>query len=61
MCEQDLRMQSPAHPGPLERSEPEWAVRATVARASQWSSDRVLDDGDSHDKGEVSLCVGEAA
>ncbi|MGD0313155.1 MAG: hypothetical protein ABSC90_11895 [Acidimicrobiales bacterium] len=54
-------MPSPSNRGPLERSEPEWAVRATLARASQWSSDRVLDEGDSHDKGEVSLCVGEAA
>ncbi len=27
----------------------------------EWSSDRVVDPGDSHDKGEPSLCVGEAA
>jgi hypothetical protein len=26
-----------------------------------WSSDRALDPGDSHDTGELSLCVGEAA
>jgi hypothetical protein len=31
------------------------------ARASEWASDRVVDPGDTHDKGEPSLCVGEAA
>ena len=40
---------------------PEWAERATSARLQEWSSDRVLDQGDTHDKGEASLCVGEAA
>jgi hypothetical protein len=35
--------------------------RATPARATERSSDRILDPGDSHDKGERSLCVGEAA
>jgi hypothetical protein len=30
-------------------------------RAREWSPDRILDPGDSHDKGEPSLCVGEAA
>jgi len=38
-----------------------WAERVTTARAEAWSSDRVLDPGDTHDKGEASLCVGEAA
>jgi hypothetical protein len=33
----------------------------TTARASEWSSDGALDPGDSHVKGESSLCVGEAA
>ena len=28
---------------------------------TEWSSDRAVDPGDSHDKGEQSLCVGEAA
>ena len=28
---------------------------------SEWSAERVVDAGDSHDKGELSLCVGEAA
>ncbi len=44
-----------------ERIEPDWARRATNERAAEWSSDRVLDPGDAHDKGEPSLCVGEAA
>jgi hypothetical protein len=61
MSDHDHRTQSPLRPGPPERSEREWAVRATLARASEWSADRVLDQGDSHDKGEASLCVGEAA
>ncbi len=39
----------------------EWAARALRARAAAWSSDRDLDPGDSHVKGEASLCVGEAA
>jgi hypothetical protein len=30
-------------------------------RTAEWAFDRVLDPGDSHDKGEQSLCVGEAA
>jgi len=37
------------------------ARQAANERAAEWSSDRVLDPGDSHDKGEASLCVGEAA
>ncbi len=40
---------------------PEWAARATMARVSQWSSDRHVDPGDTHDKGEPSLCIGEGA
>ena len=39
----------------------EWAHRATNDRVAQWSSDRIIDPGDTHDKGEPSLCVGEAA
>ncbi len=39
----------------------EWAHRATSDRVAQWSSDRIIDPGDTHDKGEPSLCVGEAA
>ncbi len=44
-----------------DRRAPEWAERATTARQQEWSSDRVVDQGDTHDKGEPSLCVGEAA
>jgi len=40
---------------------PEWARRAASDRAAEWSSDRAIDPGDTHDKGEQSLCVGEAA
>jgi hypothetical protein len=43
------------------RAQPDWATKAIQAKATEWSSDRVLDPGDSHDKGEESLCVGEAA
>jgi hypothetical protein len=32
-----------------------------VERIADWSPERSLDSGDSHDKGELSLCVGEAA
>ncbi len=46
---------------PADRAQPDWATRAIQAKATEWSSDRVLDPGDSHDKGEESLCVGEAA
>jgi hypothetical protein len=45
----------------VDRVGPEWAEQATSARQQEWSSDRALDQGDSHDKGEESLCVGEAA
>ena len=45
----------------VDRVGPEWAERATMARQQEWSSDRELDLGDVHDKGEASLCVGEAA
>jgi hypothetical protein len=39
----------------------EWAAPAVPAKADDRASDRTLDPGDSHDKGERSLCVGEAA
>ena len=45
----------------VDRNGPEWAERATLARRQEWSSDREVDPGDTHDKGEASLCVGEAA
>jgi len=44
-----------------DRVGPEWAERATTARQREWTSDGVVDQGDTHDKGEASLCVGEAA
>jgi hypothetical protein len=47
--------------GPRDRTATDGARRALSLRAEDWSSDRVLDPGDSHDKGEQSLCVGEAA
>lgn len=33
---------------------------ATERARREWGS-RLFDDGDTHDKGELSLCVGEAA
>lgn len=33
---------------------------AASARSAEWSADAAVDFGDSHDKGEASLCVGEA-
>jgi hypothetical protein len=44
-----------------DRSRNGWVARATTAQRNEWASDRILDPGDSHDKGEASLCVGEAA
>ncbi len=39
----------------------ERARRAVIDRVAEWSPARSADPGDSHDKGEPSLCVGEAA
>ena len=61
MCQQETRSNQTRPDGSFGRAHPEWAARATTARASEWASDRVPDPGDSHDKGEPSLCVGEAA
>jgi hypothetical protein len=36
------------------------AHHAVAARVSEWEADRAVDQGDTHDKGEPSLCVGEA-
>jgi hypothetical protein len=44
-----------------QRPGPDVTTRATQARADEWASDRIVDPGDTHDKGEASLCVGEAA
>lgn len=35
--------------------------RAVEERVAQWSPELSFAAGDSHDKGEASLCVGEAA
>jgi hypothetical protein len=61
MCEHDVRTDNRRGDAATDRTQPDWATRATRVRAIEWSSDRVLDPGDSHDKGELSLCVGEAA
>jgi hypothetical protein len=61
MYEQELRNEGDTVRTSLDRAGPEWAERATAARQQEWSSDRVVDQGDTHDKGEASLCVGEAA
>jgi hypothetical protein len=47
---------SPEHPWPEATA----TMPTNGATGQQWS-DRALDPGDSHDKGELSLCVGEAA
>lgn len=39
----------------------EEVVAAARARSAAWSASVAIDLGDSHDKGEDSLCVGEAA
>jgi hypothetical protein len=39
----------------------ERARQAMIEQVAHWSPDRGLDLGDTHDKGESSLCVGEAA
>jgi hypothetical protein len=38
----------------------EHVMAAASARSDEWSADAAVDPGDSHDKGEASLCVGEA-
>ncbi len=48
--------------GPDARPAPRDAVTAAArARTAGWSADAAVDLGDQHDKGEASLCVGEAA
>ena len=38
-----------------------WGRRAADERASSWTADQAVAGGDRHPKGEVTLCVGEAA
>jgi hypothetical protein len=45
----------------VDRSRFDRVAQATMERVTEWSPDRTVDPGDSHDKGEASLCVGEAA
>ena len=61
MSDHQLMTQCDHRDGLDDRAGSDWARRAASERAAQWSSDQVVDPGDSHDKGERSLCVGEAA
>ena len=61
MCDHQRTTEAVHRRGHEYRVPTDWARRATAVRAEEWSSDRVLDPGDSHVKGEQSLCVGEAA
>jgi len=61
MHQHEMRSESGEVRAATDRVGPEWAEQATATRQEEWSSDRVLDPGDTHDKGEPSLCVGEAA
>ena len=40
---------------------PDREPTTTPRSVAEWSPDHVIAPGDSHDKGELSLCVGEAA
>ena len=61
MSDQQLMRRSDHRDGLDGWTGSDWACQAASDRAAAWSSDRVADPGDSHDKGEPSLCVGEAA
>jgi hypothetical protein len=61
MCDHTRGTSAGHRDDPVQRNTPAWAQRAATDRAAEWSSDRVIDPGDTHDKGEQSLCVGEAA
>ena len=61
MRDHELTTHTDHREAPHGRGGPDWARRAASERAAEWSPDRVHDPGDSHDKGERSLCVGEAA
>ncbi len=54
----DRHLTSDCHPTSEHH---EQARRATLDRVAEWSPDRSFDLGDTHNKGEPSLCVGEAA
>ena len=61
MCDHDRNTETVPCRVPVDQVHAESALRAMSVRATEWACDRVLDPGDSHDKGEQSLCVGEAA
>jgi hypothetical protein len=60
MTDQRFVTRQPDHGG-QDGIELEAARLATSQPAAECSWDRILDPGDSHDKGEPGLCVGEAA
>ena len=57
----DLRTKHHHPRAPTDRVPTDGATPATTGGRTEGPSDRALDPGDSHDKGEPSLCVGEAA
>ncbi len=61
MSDHQPSTQAPKRDGFDCTGELDWARPATRDPANECSSDGVLDPGDTHDKGERSLCVGEAA
>ena len=61
MCDHDRNTKTVPRRVPVDQVHAETALRAMSVRTAEWASDRVLDPGDSHEKGEQSLCVGEAA
>ena len=61
MQEDEHRAEENDGTGDGDRNQIGWAAPTTTARRNERASERILDPGDSHDKGEASLCVGEAA
>ena len=61
MYEYDHQTEWPPGRDTVDGSRFDRVAQATRERVTEWSSDRTVDPGDSHDKGEASLCVGEAA
>jgi hypothetical protein len=52
--------ESGSHGAPAP-TEADLVVAEARARSEEWTAHAAVDAGDSHDKGEASLCVGEAA
>jgi hypothetical protein len=61
MYEYEHQTDRPLGRDAVDRSRFDRVAQATMERVTEWSPDRTVDPGDSHDKGEASLCVGEAA